>query len=99
MVSVELVEVVAPQRPGDPTDLFGLDEVRVDGRRVGYCPHCENAVVRFVRLPDRSQAEAVRAEVARIRQEAGRWGISERTMQPPDPQVIRAFERQRKAKK
>jgi hypothetical protein len=99
-MEVELVEIVPPQKPGDPSDLFGLDKVLVNGKRVAFCPHCEGAVVRFDRLPDPSQAEAVRAEVARIRQEAGRWPISDRTMQPPDPRSILAFEgKRRKAAK
>jgi hypothetical protein len=95
-MEVELVEIVPPQKQGDPSDLFGLDKVLVNGKKVALCPHCEGAVVRFHRLPDASQAEAVRAEVARIRHEAGRPGISERTMQPPSPEDIRKFEGKRR---
>jgi hypothetical protein len=73
-----------------------LDDVRVNGKRVGLCPHQEDAILRFVRRPNGQEAEAVRVEVARIRQEAGRPGISERTMQPPGPDAIRAFESKRR---
>jgi hypothetical protein len=98
-MEVQLVEIAPPQKPGDPTDLFGLDAVIVDGKRVALCPHRKGAVVRFNRLPDPPQAEAVRAEVARIRLEAGRWPIADRTMQPPDADAIRKFERARKVKR
>lgn len=96
MDSVELLELVPPQRKGDPRDLHGLDEVWLDGKRVGFLPHCEGAVLRFVGLPEPDQAEAVRAECARLRAEAGRWPISDRTIQPPEPSRIVQMERVRR---
>ncbi len=97
MDGLTLTEMVAPHNATDPNDLFGLDAVRLNGKLVALCPHHEGAVLRFVRLPSDEEASAVRDEVARRRQEAGRWPIAERTMQPPAPEAIRLHERRRKA--
>jgi hypothetical protein len=53
-------------------------------------------VVRFVRLLNPADAQAVRERVAAIRVERRMPGISERTMQPPGPEAIRAFEGKRR---
>lgn len=99
MGGVSLDEIVAPHNATDPNDLFGLDAVRLNGKLVALCPHHEGAVLRFVRLPSAEDAKAVRDEVAQLRQAAGRWPIAERTMQPPEPDAIRRYERKRKATK
>jgi hypothetical protein len=67
-----------------------LDEIRVNGRRIGFAPHCENAVVRFVRLLKPAEAKAVHEKVAELRRERNMPPLAERTMQAPDPAAIRA---------
>lgn len=74
-----------------------FDDLLVNGRRVGFVPHCAKAVVRFVRLLSVGEQESVRNRVAEIRAEQGRPPIAERTMQPPDPKdMLRAESMDRK---
>ena len=76
-----------------------LDDVLVDGKRVGLLPHCDNAALRLVVKAEPAVAAEVRTRCAELRAEQGRPPIAERIMGVPNSDEIRAYEKKRKAAK
>lgn len=67
--------------------------VKSDGtrRHVGFVDRRPGATLRFVRVLDKDLREAIRKQVARLREEQGLPPISLLTVGPPDPRIVAAY--------
>lgn len=67
--------------------------IKPDGtrRHVGFVDRRPGATLRFVRVLDKDLREAIRKEVAKLREQQGLPPISLLTVGPPDPRIVAAY--------
>lgn len=71
------------------TNGIGLDEIKCNGQRIGFCDHREGAGVRFLRVLSDVTKDEICRKVAALRKEQGKPGISGKHTAPPSPEALR----------
>ena len=74
--------------PMDTVHVIKSDGTR---RHVGFVDRRPGATLRFVRVLDKDLREAIRQEVAKLRDQQGLPPISLLTVGPPDPRIVAAY--------
>lgn len=64
------------------------DEIKVDGQRVGFIPHSENAPLLMVRRLDAALLEEIRAAAREQRAAQNKPSVGDGLSQPPDPDKL-----------
>lgn len=72
---------------GDVVD-WDLDEVLVNGQRVGFVPHQPEATFRLVRFMTEPTIKEVHAEVVRQRAEQGKPSVADHVSRLPTPEAV-----------
>lgn len=75
---------------------WDFDEVMVNGMRVAFVPHVENATMRLLRPLTEPTIAEIHAEVVKQRAEQGKPSVTASVARLPDPDQIRAAAKQLK---
>ena len=68
--------------------IHDLDEVKINGARVGLVPHVDGARLRLLRLMTKPVEEHLLSEVKRLRAEQGKPDVSDELSRLPSPEEV-----------